>query len=146
MGVLHANVGGHPEHDPYAPCSVDDLVARGMDYWALGHVHTRRTLRSADPMIIYPGNPQGRSPRELGARGCYVIDVDDTGHAQERFVEVDAVRWFEEELSIASLETEDHLIDGVEDICTRIRTQADGRPAVGRVRITGVKTDLTRRC
>ena len=29
VAVLHANVGGHPDHDPYAPCAVDDLVARG---------------------------------------------------------------------------------------------------------------------
>ena len=137
IGLLHCNVGDNTGHEPYAPCSVDDLVRSGLDYWALGHVHTRRTLRSADPLIIYPGNPQGRNPRELGPRGCYVIDVDETGHAQERFVEVDAVRWFEEELSIASLETEDQLIAQVEDICTRIRTQANGRPAVGRVRITG---------
>ena len=136
IGLLHCNVGD-TGHEPYAPCSVEDLVRSGMDYWALGHVHTRRTLRPADPMIIYPGNPQGRNPRELGARGCNVIDVDESGHAQERFVEVDAVRWFEEELSIASLETEDQLIAEVEDICASIRTQADGRPAVGRVRITG---------
>ena len=137
IGLLHCNVGDNTGHEPYAPCSVDDLVRSGMDYWALGHVHTRRTLRSADPMIIYPGNPQGRSPKELGARGCYVIDVDDTGHAQERFVEVDVVRWFEEELSIVSLENDDQLIAEVENICTRIRTQSEGRPAIARVRITG---------
>ena len=137
IGLLHCNVGENTGHEPYAPCSVEDLVHSGMDYWALGHVHTRSTLRSADPLIIYPGNPQGRNPRELGARGCYVIDVDDGGYARERFVEVDTVRWFEEELSIASMESDDQLITEVEDICTRIRTQSDGRPAVGRVRITG---------
>ena len=137
IGLLHCNVGENTGHDPYAPCSVDDLVGAGMDYWALGHVHTRKTLRSADPTIIYAGNPQGRNPRELGARGCYVIDVDDNGHMQERFVEVDVVRWFEEGLSIASLETDDQLIAEVENICSRIRTQSEGRPAVARVRITG---------
>ena len=137
IGLLHCNVGDNTGHEPYAPCSVEDLVRSGLDYWALGHVHTRRTLRPADPTIIYPGNPQGRNPRELGARGCYVIEVDESGHTQERFVEVDAVRWFEEELSIASLETDDQLIAEVENICTRIRTQSKGRPAVARVRITG---------
>ena len=137
IGLLHCNVGENTGHEPYAPCSVEDLIRSGMDYWALGHVHTRKTLRSTDPTIIYPGNPQGRNPRELGARGCYVIDVDEGGHAQERFVEVDAVRWFEEELSIASMEGADQLIVELEDICNGIRTQSDGRPAVGRVRITG---------
>src|SRR5690606_10264272 len=42
IGVLHANVGGQPDHDPYSPCSLDDLTAIGLDYWALGHVHARQ--------------------------------------------------------------------------------------------------------
>ncbi|NIP99855.1 MAG: hypothetical protein GWM98_21770, partial [Nitrospinaceae bacterium] len=60
IGVLHANVGGHPDHDPYASCSVDDLIGRKMDYWALGHIHARDVLRGAHPAIVYSGNAQSR--------------------------------------------------------------------------------------
>ena len=75
IGLLHANVGADTGHERYAPCTVDDLAATGMDYWALGHVHTRQVLRSNGPAIVYPGNPQGRHPNELGARGIYIVDV-----------------------------------------------------------------------
>ena len=41
IGLLHTACGSG-EHENYAPCTVADLVQRGYDYWALGHVHTRR--------------------------------------------------------------------------------------------------------
>lgn len=53
----------------YAPCSVQDFVGRGYQYWALGHVHTRGPLAD-DPRIHFPGNLQGRSIRETGPKGC----------------------------------------------------------------------------
>ena len=45
IGLLHANVGGNTDHESYAPCSVSDLEETSIDYWALGHVHTRTVLR-----------------------------------------------------------------------------------------------------
>ena len=40
VGVLHtACAGSEGEHARYAPCTVEQLVNHGYDYWALGHVH-----------------------------------------------------------------------------------------------------------
>jgi DNA repair protein SbcD/Mre11 len=39
IGVLHTALTGRPPHAPYAPCEPSHLVAKGYDYWALGHVH-----------------------------------------------------------------------------------------------------------
>lgn len=39
IGVLHTSCNGRPGHDPYAPCSLEDLVSKGYQYWALGHIH-----------------------------------------------------------------------------------------------------------
>ena len=69
IGLPHANVGGTPGHDSRAPRSVSGLAETGLDHWAMGHVHTRRTPRERNPTIVYPGNPQGRHPNEPGARG-----------------------------------------------------------------------------
>ena len=79
VGLLHANVGGNTGHDNYSPCTVADLADAGLDYWALGHVHTRQVLRQERPAVVYPGNPQGRHPLETGARGVYLVEVDDYG-------------------------------------------------------------------
>ncbi len=54
IGVLHTNVGGRPGYDDYAPCTLDDLRAGGMDYWALGHIHKPEVLAEA-PYAVYAG-------------------------------------------------------------------------------------------
>ncbi|MCH8815186.1 MAG: DNA repair exonuclease [Chloroflexi bacterium] len=137
IGLLHCNVGDDTGHEPYAPCTLDDLTRSGMDYWALGHVHNHRILSSKKPMVLYPGNPQGRSPRELGPRGCYVIDVDTGGHPSAEFVRVDTISWFSEAVSIDDLDTDEALISAVEATCQQMREQAEGRPAIGRITLTG---------
>ncbi|MBP0573578.1 hypothetical protein J8J27_23040, partial [Mycobacterium tuberculosis] len=58
IGILHTSLEGAAEHIAYAPCAVADLVGRGYDYWALGHVHDF-SIRHAQPHIVYPGNLQG---------------------------------------------------------------------------------------
>ena len=69
IGVLHTALGGYAAHQPYAPCSLDELTVKGYDYWALGHVHEHAILQK-DPWIVYPGNLQGRHIREIGERGA----------------------------------------------------------------------------
>ena len=64
IGLLHANVGTDTGHDTYAPCNLSDLEQAGVDYWALGHVHTHQVLRQENPVVVYPGNPQGRHQNE----------------------------------------------------------------------------------
>jgi len=79
VGLLHSNVGGIEGVANYAPCSLADLRAADMDYWALGHIHRHAVLLSGRPTVVYCGNPQGRDPGEADARGCYLVTVDDAG-------------------------------------------------------------------
>ncbi len=68
IGVLHTNAIGAAEHSNYAPCTVQQLVRRGYDYWALGHVH-KRSILHADPWVVYPRQPAGPPrPRVRRAR------------------------------------------------------------------------------
>ena len=137
IGLLHCNVGEDTGHEPYAQCSLEDLTRAGMDYWALGHVHNPRIISQEKPMAVYPGNPQGRHPRELGARGCYVVNVDDEGRPTAEFVPVDTIRWFWESVPIGELGSDEALVRVVEGACQRVREQADRRPAVGRITVIG---------
>ena len=115
IGLLHANVGGNPNHGNYAPCQLDDLKQSGLDYWALGHVHTRQVLHERDPVIVYPGNPQGRHVNETGPRGCYVVDVDAAGYVEYEFVPVDVVRWDDQIISIEGIRDMEELVQCVDD-------------------------------
>ncbi|MHB9037326.1 MAG: metallophosphoesterase family protein [Armatimonadota bacterium] len=125
-----------PNHEPYAPCAVSDLVDSGFDYWALGHVHKRGVLRDERPIVAYPGNCQGLNPKETGPKGCYVVRVDDAGRACLDFADTDAVRWFDEEISLAPMTREQELIESLGARVEAIRREAR-RPALVRFRLMG---------
>ena len=123
IGLLHANVDASPGHEAYAPCTLADLTATGYDYWALGHVHTRTIVRDQAPMVVYPGNTQGRHPNERGPRGVYVVDVDEQGAASPAFVAVDTVRWEQLDVQIDGLHDDSALFSGLEDAFARLGVQ-----------------------
>ena len=76
IGLLHTSLTGRENHARYAPCSQEDLLSRGYDYWALGHVHKREVV-SESPPIIFPGNIQGRHIKETGSKGATLVTVED---------------------------------------------------------------------
>ena len=142
IGMLHANVGSHTGHEAYAPCTVDELAATGYDYWALGHVHTRAILRDEAPLVVYPGNTQGRHPNERGARGVYVVEVEDDDHGggvtmSPEFVAVDRVRWEQVALPIDGIEDDAALFGRLEALVDDLVTRSDDWHVVYRVRLEG---------
>jgi len=135
VGLLHCNVGDDPAHGRYSPCSADDLERAGMDYWALGHVHTRQVLREGRPWVVYPGNTQGRSPKpsERGAKGACVVHVEGAEVRAVEFVALDRVRFAAFDVEIA----------GVADLgALRARLAAE----VDALTATGAGHDLLVRC
>lgn len=144
IGLLHANVGGNTDHAPYAPCTVTDLVGHGYRMWLLGHVHKRAVL-CEEPLVLYPGNLQGRHARETGARTAEVIQVDAGGSVTHEPVPVHSVLWLEEAVDVSAAQDEEQVIDLVLGHCER-RRKALGRErgAVARLRLMGA-SDLHRR-
>ena len=105
IGVLHCLISGATGHRAYAPCTLDDLAAKGYDYWALGHVHEFSVLRD-HPCVVYAGCSQGRHIRETGPKGCVWVAVEDAGLKAE-FVPVDVFRWFNLTVDIAGAQRMD---------------------------------------
>ena len=152
IGLIHANVGSNSEHASYAPCTIDDLVRTGYDYWALGHVHTRNILRTPEdgaPVIVYPGNTQGRHPNETGPRGVYLVEIDHDGLVSElQFKPLDVVRWDSIDLTIDGMDDEQDLIDALESKILDAQDSSENRPLVYRIQISGrgsVHTALERK-
>jgi exonuclease SbcD len=110
IGLLHTCAGGDERHGRYAPCTVQGLVAKGYDYWALGHVHNRQTL-SDEPYIAFPGNTQGRHARELGPKGCLLVTIANGGPPKVDFRRLDVVRWEACEIDATQAGSEDELAD-----------------------------------
>ncbi|MCY4522086.1 MAG: DNA repair exonuclease [Caldilineaceae bacterium] len=136
IGLLHANVGGNPNHEAYGACSLADLEEAGIDYWALGHVHTRDVPKAEGPVIAYPGNPQGRHPNEAGCRGVYLVEVDEAGSPRLEFRPVDVIRWQHMDLDITGLVTEQAVLDGIIDLAESV-LHNEGRSVVSRLALTG---------
>ncbi len=92
IGVLHTALEGYAAHASYAPCSVDQLYAKGYQYWALGHVHEFQQWNGPST-IVFPGNLQGRHVRECGRRGAVLVSVDDSGSSNVERIFIDVLRW-----------------------------------------------------
>ncbi|MGA1795746.1 MAG: metallophosphoesterase family protein [bacterium] len=143
IGLLHANVGKNTGHLPYAPASLQDLSSRGMDYWALGHLHQHQILRESHPAIVYPGNSQALNPGEMGPKGCCLVTLHPDGACDIRFVPTDTVRYAGECADVSDCTTHDEVIAAVRDRCEGIAEGMEGRHAVIRLALAG-RTPLHR--
>ncbi|MHA7963858.1 metallophosphoesterase family protein [Paenibacillus sp. CAU 1782] len=137
IAMLHGNVGGDSGHDSYAPCRLEELKQSRFDYWALGHIHKREVLNAAHPCIVYPGNAQGRNPREKGIKGCYVVTVSDGGSTELAFSPLGPVLWEEAELSIAEAKTEQELLSQLMKLADDAGSRSGGRPVMLRLTLNG---------
>ncbi|HCD06853.1 MAG TPA: DNA repair exonuclease [Lactobacillus sp.] len=109
IGILHAGVGD----DNYAPFQISDLLSKGYDYWALGHIHKREIINQ-NPLIVYPGDIQGRNQNETSPKGFYLVSVDN-GVTDLKFVKSSIYTWDKINLNVKEEETVDSLINKIKD-------------------------------
>ncbi len=71
---IHGEVGA-PD-SPYNPISEEDLAASGIDYAALGHIHTASgLLKSGSCHYAWPGCPEGRGFDEDGQKTVNIVEL-----------------------------------------------------------------------
>lgn len=135
IGILHTCAEGQEGHERYAPCSVTELVDKGYQYWALGHIHKRQVLHVA-PHIIFPGNIQGRHIREAGAKGCTLVTVDGMS-VETQHRDLDVLRWANCDVDVTGVETEADLAAAVEHAMADLAADNAGYRLAVRVTIQG---------
>ncbi|WP_420135082.1 metallophosphoesterase family protein [Rhodopseudomonas sp.] len=136
IGVLHTSLDGTRGHEGYAPCSVDDLRRFGYDYWALGHIHAAEIVHR-DPWIVFPGNLQGRSVRETGAKGAMRVTVEDGRVVDVTPLALDGARWAHLTIDSTGLVEESQVSALVSERLTELHAQSEGRALAVRVTLTG---------
>ena len=141
VAVLHTSLGGNSAHETYAPCSVDDLRAAPVGYWALGHIHLRNDNNPLGPgrWWAYPGNLQGRSfkPSECHPKGALLVEITRDGFGQPEFRELDTVRFLNVSVPVDEAETVDDSISLVADAIIHAKAANSGVRLVVRVELTG---------
>lgn len=137
IGVLHTAATGSPEHDTYAPCSVADLQGLRYDYLALGHIHQRGPVVEGEFPAHFSGNIQGRNPRETGAKGALLVELESGEPAQVRFEALDVARWDRIEIDAAALVDGSDLAEAARNRMREAVRDAQGRTVIVRVDITG---------
>jgi DNA repair protein SbcD/Mre11 len=136
IGILHTALSGRKGHHDYAPCTVADLLSKGYDYWALGHVHEFE-VANTDPHVVFPGNIQGRTIRESGAKGAVIVTVEDRVVTSVERVELDVIRWIRAEVDCAGADYET-VLDAIRQELIRVHGEnMSGLPLIVRVSLDG---------
>ncbi|MGJ4903152.1 metallophosphoesterase family protein [Bradyrhizobium sp. HKCCYLS2058] len=137
IGVLHTGLGGMGGHANYAPCSMDDLINKGYDYWALAHVHQGQVLHER-PHVVFCGNLQGRHIRETGPKGACVVSVRDGAVDNIATIRCSVVHWARLNVAADKAHHFNDLIDAIRDAITRAVAADDGGQLLAcRIQITG---------
>ena len=113
VGLMHTSLGGSPGHDPYAPCSEQDLMSFGYDLWCLGHIHTPFERNLGSVMAIMPGIPQ---PRHFGERfgGRVAIVTLGDGPPESEYREVGHLRFLEAELDLTDCADQLEILEAID--------------------------------
>ncbi|MEJ2705903.1 MAG: DNA repair exonuclease [Sedimentisphaerales bacterium] len=136
IGILHCLISGADGHLPYAPCTLDELAAKGYDYWALGHVHKYSVLRKK-PHIVYSGCSQGRHIREPGEKGCVLVEVEDD-EIRTEFVPLNVLRWTEVKADVSNAKNIEQAAIAFGEALSREMSDLNGMNACVRAVLTGL--------
>lgn len=132
IAILHSNVGGIKELDNYAPATLNDLIYKNFDYWALGHYHNRTILKEK-PYIIYPGNIQGLAINETGEKGYYLVKVYNKNTDLE-FKKSSVLEWEKIEVNLEKIQSIDELLNKVSHELNKIKNET---PKIIRIKLIG---------
>jgi DNA repair exonuclease SbcCD nuclease subunit len=134
IAMLHTSLTGADGHDPYAPCTLNELTAAGFDYWALGHVH-RRQVHSDAPWVVMPGTPQGRDIGEPGPKSATLVTIDETITIAE--IPTSAVEFRVVNVDATGVEGNDALRDLLRSTLRDVARELVSESGVVRLRLAG---------
>ena len=123
FGIMHAQErAGTSSQNVYAPFSLSELQNLNYNYFALGHIHLRQVL-SETPLIVYPGNIQGRHINETGSKGCYLGTIDEqTKQTKIHFVQTSSITWSKKEIELTKPMTKTELENMIINCLSAIST------------------------
>lgn len=89
--VLHGDPSA--ADSPYNPVTAAQVRDAGLDYLALGHVHTPGRFGAGAGMCAWPGCPMGHGWDETGVKGVLIVELEN--EAVIRFQMLDVPRFYD---------------------------------------------------
>lgn len=134
IGVLHSGLDIDPNRAPVDP---KKLAASGMDYWALGHIHTPKLMQVADTVISFSGCVQGRASKETGRRGVNLVTLTQGSPAQVEFIPTASVVYEKAKVNISGAGTLAEVAEMMLQTLFAVNTRSQCDEMVESVTITG---------
>lgn len=94
VAVLHGDPSS--ADSPYCPVTALQVRESGLDYLALGHIHSADSFTAGATLAAWPGCPLGRGYDETGNKGVLIVTLDDT--VQARFHPISGPRFYDWEV------------------------------------------------
>lgn len=81
---------------PYCPVTAAQVRESGLDYLALGHIHSADSFTAGATLAAWPGCPMGRGYDETGNKGVLIVTLGD--QTQARFHPISGPRFYDWEV------------------------------------------------
>ena len=147
IGMLHCTVSSIDQEEgkkQYVPCRLQELQSKKINYWALGHIHTRAIL-SEYPHIVYCGNTQGIRSSEEGVRGVYYVEVAENKTISMDFIPTSTVIFDTLRIDLEEEDTLDTLFMKIQEaVDSYIRTSSCTSHYIFTLRLQG-RTELDKK-
>lgn len=104
---------------PYAPLPRQQMLAKPVAGWLLGHIHAPMVAQpDGQPFIVYPGSPQALDPGETGVHGVCIVEFEHGRCAGIRALPISTVRYDSLRIDISG-------VSELSELTTRVRTEIE---------------------
>lgn len=134
IGVIHTGLNIDPTRSPVEP---RELMRRGLDYWACGHIHQKVLIPPDAPVIAFSGCPQGRAIQETGDHGILLVTLSDEESNRVEFIPTAPVVWQRFEVDVSSCETITQIQEKIQATQFALNARSHAQHMICRVRLIG---------
>lgn len=134
IGVIHTGLNIDPTRSPVEP---RELMRRGLDYWACGHIHQKVLIPPDAPVIAFSGCPQGRAIQETGDHGILLVTLSDDEPNRVEFIPTAPVVWQRFEVDVSSCETITQIQEKIQAAQFALNARSHAQHMICRVRLIG---------
>lgn len=137
IAVIHGTLEGAHFYDLHSrdvPLSLDNLKNTGMDYIALGHIHSPQMKKAGKIPVVYPGTLEGKrfSASEVGERNLCVVTLEKGKQAK-----LEKLVWNKRTILIEKLNTEKAALESQGELVEYLRKEYASNECIAKITLEG---------